>query len=154
MVGAPVPRPVSSRQPALLQDITRSVVDQVVRGMELHIAGKASEMHLRLEPETLGEIGLRVRMDEGRLQAQIDVSHPSVKAALEGSLPQLREALAAEGIYVERLDVLAQGESYSREAADGQGGRGRRRAEKDTPEQEKGYENSRQLGYNTIELVM
>lgn len=149
-----VPRPAGVKTPFLSPELSRSVLGQIARGMELQIAGKVAELHLRLEPETLGKVGLRVRMEEGRLQAQIDVSQPAVKAALESHLPQLRQALTSQGINVDRLDVFTRGESFSREAAGGHQGKGRHRPEQDVQGQDTGYEATRSLGYNTIELVM
>jgi flagellar hook-length control protein FliK len=146
-------KPAAFRIPLLPQELSSAVIDQVIRGMELNINGKSAEFHIRLEPESLGEVGLRVRVDEGRMQAQIDVSQPAVKAALESHLPQLRQVLASQGIDVDRIDVFTQGD-FSRDTPDGNEWKSRRRGAREADEHENGSESARQLGYNTIELIM
>jgi flagellar hook-length control protein FliK len=113
-------------------------------------------MRLRLEPESLGDLALRVRVEDGKMQARIEVSQPAVKAVIEGNLPQLRQALASQGIQMDRIDISTQDRSLSRGNSEGSGGRERRRTAKEAgaPLQETSVQNVRMLGYNTIELIM
>jgi flagellar hook-length control protein FliK len=141
---------------SLLPEQKASVVGQVVKEIALQVHGQVSEMRMRLEPDTLGEVVLKVRMENGNMNAQIDVQQSSVKAVLDSSLPQLRQVLAEHGIDVQRLDVSCNGDSSSRESGRGEGerkkGYGHRRGEgMDAIEQ---YQTGRLLGYNTLEVVM
>ncbi|HSQ76419.1 MAG TPA: flagellar hook-length control protein FliK, partial [Bacteroidota bacterium] len=137
-------------------ETAQSVANQVIRGFTLQMGGDRSELHVKLEPESLGEVVLHVRMEDGKMQAQIDVSQAGVKAALENALPQLRLSLNERGIDVQRLDVSFGGD---RQADASGGGRGegyarhgfRESAEVEALEQ---YATGRRLGYNTLELVM
>jgi len=107
-----------------------------------------------LKPETLGELALKVKLENGSMSAQIDVSHASVKATLESHLPDLRAALQSRGIDVRTIDVYTQtnsssdsgGQTSSRSPSNG-----RRRNASDIVER---YQRSRQMGYNTIEIVI
>jgi flagellar hook-length control protein FliK len=91
------------------------------------------------------------------VQAQIDVSQPAVRVALENNVPQLRQSLADHGIEVHRIDVCASGSSMSQESNEGHGHRprkrdgGRHQGPLDGVEQ---YRGARMMGYNTIEMVM
>lgn len=144
-------------QSALPPETTRSVISQVVKEAAMQVRGETSEMRIRLVPASLGEVTLNVRMEGGQMNAQIDVSHAGVKAALESNMGQLREALSSRGIDVQRLDVYHNDQSMTRNAGGDQGDRYRRQGGKrhsyatDAIEQ---YDTGRLLGYNTMEVVM
>jgi flagellar hook-length control protein FliK len=141
----------------LADELSRSMLDQVVKHVALQVRGGRSEMRIRLDPPSLGEMQVTVRVDEGRVQAQIDVSQPAVRVALETNLPQLRQILADRGIEVHRIDVCASDSSMSQESNEGRGYRprkrdgGRHQGPLDGVEQ---YRGARMMGYNTIEMVM
>ena len=113
-------------------------------------------MRIKLVPASLGEVTLNVRMEGGQMQAQIDVSHAAVKAALDINIGQLREALSSHGIDVQRLDVNFGGQSMARDSAGDRNDRSRRQDGRhqfavDAIDQ---YDTGRLLGYNTMEVVM
>jgi hypothetical protein len=150
--GAPVPEFSRTLPP----DTARDVVDQVVKGLALKVQGENSEVRIRLEPESLGEVVVSMRMENGKLQAQIDVSQAGVKGVLESNLGQLRQSLSTRGIEVQRLDVVFSGGSGARGSEGGQGERqrrygGRQPLAADAVEQ---YQTGRLMGYNTMEMVM
>jgi hypothetical protein len=148
------------RTPELFQtlppDTARDVVDQVVKGLALKVQGGLSEVRIRLEPESLGEVVVNMRMENGKLQAQIDVSQAGVKGVLDGNLGQLRQSLSARGIEVQRLDVVFSGGSGARGSEGGQGERQRRYGSRQplAAEAVEQYQTGRLLGYNTMEMVM
>jgi len=137
-------------------DTARDVVDQVVKGLALKVQGDNSEVRIRLEPESLGEVVVSMRMENGKLQAQIDVSQAGVKGVLEGNLGQLRQALNTRGIEVQRLDVVFSGGSGARGSEGGQGERQRRYGGRQTlgADAVEQYQTGRLMGYNTMEMVM
>jgi flagellar hook-length control protein FliK len=141
----------------LTEELSRTMFDQVVKHVALQVKGEMSEMKIRLDPPSLGEMQVTIRVDEGRMHAQIDVSQPTVRVALETGVPQLRQTLADQGIEVHRIEVCASGSSMSRESGEGHGHRprkregGRSQGALDGVEQ---YRGVRMMGYNTIEMVM
>jgi flagellar hook-length control protein FliK len=142
---------------SLPPETAKSVMDQVVKGAALQVRGDTSEMHIKLIPESLGEVTISVRMEGGQMQAQIDVSHAAVKAALESNMPQLREALNSHGIDVQRLDVCQYGQSMAGDAGGNQSNRSKRqntRHQSYATEAIEQFDTGRLLGYNTIEVVM
>ncbi|MCC6395761.1 MAG: flagellar hook-length control protein FliK [Bacteroidetes bacterium] len=149
-----------SRIPAMFAPLppetAQSVMEQVTKVFALQVNGENSELRIKLEPESLGEVVLHVRMESGKMQAQIDVNQAGVKAALENNLPQLRLALHQRGIDVQRLDVSYGGERLATDSGGGNADRQphhgfRRNAGADAVEQ---YTTGRLLGYNTMEMVM
>jgi flagellar hook-length control protein FliK len=99
---------------------------------------------------------VHVKMESGKMQAQIDVSQAGVKSALEIQLPQIRQSLSERGIEVQRLDVSFGGDHPAKESGGGQGDRRQRQGSKhayvvDTVEQ---FDTGRTMGYNTMEMVM
>ena len=90
------------------------------------------------------------------MQAQISVSQQVVKTALEAHMPQLRLALQEHGIDIQRIDVVVPEQSLHRDGTGpggDQSGRkgGRRSFSGDDPES---YQGVKDMGYNTIELIM
>ncbi len=141
---------------SLPPETAKSVADQVVKGMALQVNGENSEVRIRLVPESLGEVSVHVKMEGGKMQAQIDVSQAGVKSALEVQLPQIRQSLSERGIDVQRLDVSFGGDHPAKESGGGQGDRRQRQGSKhaymvDTVEQ---FDTGRTMGYNTMEMVM
>lgn len=152
---------VPSRLPgfgtSLPPETARNVIDQVVKEAALQIRGETSEMRIKLDPASLGEGTLTVRMEGRQMQAQIDVSNAAVKAVLESNMGQLRDALGSRGIDVQRLDVYHSGQSLARDTGGDQGERYRRQGGKHHSSATDAivqYDTGRLLGYNTMEVVM
>ncbi len=141
---------------SLPAESARNVVDQVVKEAALQVRGETSEIRIKLVPATLGEVTINVRMDHGQMQAQIDVSHAGVKAALDNNMGQLRDALSSRGIDVQQLDVHFGGQSTAHDAAGDQSDRYRRQGGKrhGTVDAIDQFDTGRMLGYNTMEVVM
>ena len=53
---------------------------------------------LRLSPEHLGPLDIRISMKEGEASVYFGASNPDTRSALEQSLPRLRELFAASGL--------------------------------------------------------
>jgi flagellar hook-length control protein FliK len=143
------------KQATLPPELLQSVPDQVAREISLKLLDKVSEMKLVLKPESLGEVSINVRMEEGAMVARINVNQNQVRSALEANLPQLRDALTSRGIQVDRIDVLTSSNSSSRESQsqsrDKSRGSSKRRADVEGVE---AYESTRFLGYNTVEYLI
>ncbi len=137
----------------LPESFARDFVVRVADELRLHIAGRMSEVRVRLKPEHLGEVSLKVTMQEGELAARLDVSVPAVKAALDAQLPQLREALASQGIEIRRFDVVAdeQRNAHREQQRFQHQPQSGRQTDVDVTET---YAAMRDLGYNTVEYII
>ncbi|MEO8444761.1 MAG: flagellar hook-length control protein FliK [Gammaproteobacteria bacterium] len=76
---------------------------------------------LKLHPESLGELDVEIRIDDGRAQVWFGTSTSQARDAIEGSLPRLRELFADQGLQLTRTQV----DTGSSQA--GQGGFGEQR---------------------------
>lgn len=147
----------SSLSLPLPPQMARDIIDQVIKGMSFKVDQTTQEMRVALKPESLGSIVLQVRMEDGHMQARIDVSQPAVKVALEAQINTLRQALQDFGIDVRQLDVFSSSQSST--VADGDGsqrGKFQQRSQRQvgTDDTEDTMPTSRTLGYNTLEIIM
>ena len=112
--AAPIPAPVLS-QPA---DPTTGYDD----GFSGHVAWLAGQRighaEIRVVPEHLGAIDIRLQMDGSNVRAEFHSSQPEVRQALEASLPRLREMLGQHGMQLAHAGV-GQGQGGQRQSGDG-----------------------------------
>jgi len=145
----------SVQHPAIPEDFARNLVVKVSDELRAHIEGKSSEVRVMMKPESLGELSLRVTMENGKLAATMDVSQSAVRNALEAQLPQLREALASHGIDIQRFDIISTGETHSQQSKGGQPSHKHTRSKKHgLSEVEENIDATRFLGYNTVEYIV
>lgn len=64
-----------------------------------------SEAKISLYPEHLGQVDIKITMQNGHMVAQFVTEHVFAKESLEGQMSQLRSALQAQGIQVNKLEV-------------------------------------------------
>ena len=60
---------------------------------------------IRLNPEHVGPIDVRVQLDGDRVSAEFHSAHAEVRQAIEASLPRLREMLGQHGLQLGQADV-------------------------------------------------
>ncbi|WP_227368231.1 flagellar hook-length control protein FliK [Halomonas sp. M20] len=65
--------------------------------VSMHQRGN-QRVELYLHPADLGPVSISLKMDDQLAQAQFTSANPHVRAAIEQAIPQLREALAENGI--------------------------------------------------------
>jgi flagellar hook-length control protein FliK len=100
MIGTQV-----SRDSAIDRDVEssrawRPNVERLADDIVSHARLGRKEAVLQLDPPELGKIKIDLRVEDGKLHAQIIAEGPDSKKLLEAHLPELRQALAAG-----RLDV-------------------------------------------------
>ncbi|MFP1682517.1 flagellar hook-length control protein FliK [Alloalcanivorax sp. C16-1] len=103
--------PVAS--PGWGQELSQQVVSVARRG-EQH-------MELHLNPRDLGPMSVSLKVDDQGAQAHFFSAHAAVRGALEQALPQLREALAQQGIALGDAQVGDQPRQFAGGDANGQG---------------------------------
>ena len=76
---------------------------------------QTAELHLH--PQDLGSIQISLKLDSDQAQLSMVSNHSQVRAALEAAMPQLRTALAENGISLGQADVSSdafqQGQSFA-----------------------------------------
>ncbi|MCE8013484.1 flagellar hook-length control protein FliK [Billgrantia desiderata] len=88
--------------------------------------GGEQQVEMRLNPAELGPLSVTLKMTEQGAQAQFLASHAQVRQVLEQAIPQLREALAEQGITLGETSVGEQRRHDAQAFAnqDGRQGRG------------------------------
>lgn len=96
-----------------------AVVRQVADRIELLAAAPRDGVTVRLEPRDLGSITMVVKSQGDEVDAHIVASNEGVRAALDGSRVQLREALESRGLNLGTMTVgqEAAHQSSERDAA-------------------------------------
>ncbi|MDD2557214.1 MAG: flagellar hook-length control protein FliK [Desulfuromonadaceae bacterium] len=81
------------------------VVDQTIQHLNLHSRGDSSVVTVRLHPEELGELNIRMVMEGDKLKLQIQAQNQQVREVLEQNFPRLRTAMEDQGVTVEDFQV-------------------------------------------------
>jgi flagellar hook-length control protein FliK len=91
--------PVGGVKPAV-----EPVLDQVMSGvLTSHRGGQ--EVRLRLNPPELGALLIDVAVKDGVVTARLETTQAGTQQLLSDNLSQLRDALAQQGLVVEKIDV-------------------------------------------------
>ena len=66
---------------------------------------KIGHAHIRISPDDMGTIEVRLQMDGDKVHASFSSPHVDVRHALESTLPRLRELLGEQGFQLAHADV-------------------------------------------------
>lgn len=66
---------------------------------------RVGHAEIRLNPEHVGPIEVRVQLDGTRVNAEFHSAHADVRQAIEASVPRLREMLGQQGLQLGHADV-------------------------------------------------
>jgi flagellar hook-length control protein FliK len=113
----------AAQQPAAQEvaEHREAITEQVVRSARFNLARGTTRFELRLEPPTLGRLGVVLDLKEGALSVSFRVENDAVRELLQSSMPQLRASLSAQGISVEGLDVHSSGHQAGEQQGAGRG---------------------------------
>ena len=82
---------------------------------------KFGHAEIRITPDHLGAIDVRLQLDGNRVNAEFHSAQPDVRHALESSLPRLRDMLGQQGLQLGQADV-GQRQAQQQGASNGQAG--------------------------------
>lgn len=86
-------------------EVVRQIVDQAKL---IRTDGSASEMVIRLKPEHLGELTMRISVAaNGAVNASFHTDNPQTRGLIESSMIQLKQELSAQGIKVDNVNVYS-----------------------------------------------
>lgn len=89
----------------------QKVLAQMGRGLAAALKREGGVVTLRLRPETLGELKIKIELSQGRVNAVFRADNESARQLLESSLDALKSSLEAKGLRVDRLFVEPPDES-------------------------------------------
>ena len=80
--------------------------EKIVSTARLTTAGTMSELTMKLEPDHLGMMRVKISVDENNvMNARVQVESSEARSLIENNLHRLRESLAEQGIKVEKFSV-------------------------------------------------
>jgi hypothetical protein len=82
-----------------------AVIDQILRGMAIRTTDGQSEVRLRLVPEQLGDVSVKLVVSAGSVDASITAHTPDAQNALAGAQTQLAKSLAEAGLKLASFNV-------------------------------------------------
>lgn len=83
----------------------RVFADQVGRGLARALQNGDGSVTLRLKPQHLGQLSVRVEVRESQVTATFEARTTEAQRLLEGSRDALRQQLESRGLTVERIEV-------------------------------------------------
>ncbi|OGO78888.1 MAG: hypothetical protein A2Y23_03050 [Clostridiales bacterium GWB2_37_7] len=81
------------------------IMNQVIKKVDILVQGAYQEMIMKLEPESLGKLNLKLVVENGLITAKFIAESQQVKEVLESSFNQLKDALQEKGVSVQSLSV-------------------------------------------------
>lgn len=97
--------PLDIRQPQAPQRLADSVVWHLDQGLQ--------EVHIRLNPEELGPLEVKLRTDGEKVAVRFDMADASVRDVVQTSLPNLASLLSARGLMLDQAQVFSQGQGQT-----------------------------------------
>lgn len=122
--------------PVPVQQFAQEMTGFITGKLEIVQKGGVAEATISLFPENLGQVDVKITMQNGHLVAQFMTEHAGAKDMLEQQMNQLRAALQSQGLQVEKLEVTqnntplnSQWGQEGRQPGSGSGQQGRRSKE-------------------------
>lgn len=127
-------------QPVPVEQFAKEMTNLVVNKLEFVKLQGFTEARISLNPEHLGQVDIKITMQNGQLIAQFMTRNSDARELLDQQMSQLRSALQGQGLQVEKLEVTQSSQSSSsqlyqdgRQPGSGQQDSNRRSREKDVP---------------------
>jgi len=108
---APPAPPQTMPQPQHVD--ANAVVDQILRGMAIRTTDGQSEVRLRLVPEQLGDVSIKLVVSGGSVDASITAHTADAQSALAGAQTQLAKSLADAGLKLQSFSVGLAGGGFA-----------------------------------------
>lgn len=115
--GAPIPAPGTSNAAATvyvpIQDFAEQMDKFLVKQFLLSHGNGTAEAKISLRPEHLGQVDIRIMIQNGLLTAQFVTENGAARELLENQMSQLRTALQGQGLQVDKMEVVQESSSAS-----------------------------------------
>lgn len=99
--------PTASQLTADVPEDPHNIAGQIVEQARMINRVNNSEMIVKLKPEHLGELTLKVTVENGAVSASFHSNNSEVRTIIEASLTQLKQELSTQGLKVENVGVYA-----------------------------------------------
>lgn len=117
----PTPRDVSGEAEATRQlPSPQEIVDQLVERVRIGRQAGVDEMHIQLKPDWLGEVKVKIAVENGQVVAHFTAESQTVKSLLESGMSLLRENLENQGFALAEFTVdVSTGQAFADSAGFG-----------------------------------
>ncbi|WP_136524420.1 flagellar hook-length control protein FliK [Geomonas ferrireducens] len=105
--------PVEAKQAQARSLLHESILAQVKEGVVTHDGKGNGQMSIRLNPGELGELKIQVRMENNRLNVEVQADNRMVKDLLLGNLDSLKEALSGKNLTMDGFNVSTGGGGFN-----------------------------------------
>lgn len=100
---------------------SQDIMNQILDYMKIQLKPDMNQLEMQLHPESLGTLHIQITSKGNEVTAQFHVQNEAVKAAIEGQIVELKEALREQGIKVEAVEVNVQSNAFESALWQGQG---------------------------------
>lgn len=90
-----------------------TIIEQIVQKLMFLKFNERSEIRIKLQPEILGDLRIKVTVENGVLSAKLVTASHIVKEGIEAGLAQLKQNLSSQGLEVHNLSVSVSGDEHS-----------------------------------------
>ncbi|WP_379151333.1 flagellar hook-length control protein FliK [Paenibacillus sp. sgz5001063] len=111
-------------QPVPVHRFAQEMSSFITGKLEIIKKGGVAEASITLFPENLGQVDVKITMQNGHLVAQFSTLNSGTKDILEQQMSQLRSALQSQGLQVEKLEVTQNNTPLQSQYSGSQQGRG------------------------------
>ncbi len=82
-----------------------NILEQILDKAKVVIKDKSSEMEIKLKPEFLGKLSIKLAVEKGVLTAKATVDNHEIKQLIETNMNQLKDSLNEQGLDIGAFDV-------------------------------------------------
>lgn len=100
---------------------SQDIMNQILDYMKIQLKPEMNHLEMQLHPENLGTLHIQITSRGNEVTAQFHVQSEAVRAAIEGQIVELKEALKEQGIKVEAVEVNVQSNAFESALWQGQG---------------------------------
>jgi flagellar hook-length control protein FliK len=113
VTAAAPPAPAATLPQSQANADANAIVDQLLRGVSLRTSDGSSEVRLRLVPENLGDVSVKLVVTGGSVDASITAHTADAQNALAGGQAQLARTLADAGLKLQSFTVGLAGGGFA-----------------------------------------
>lgn len=83
----------------------KDLINQIVQKIKLDFQSHKNEIRIKLKPEILGEMTMKIEVEKGSIVVRIMVENQRTKEIIEGNIIQLREEIKDTGLEIKTFEV-------------------------------------------------
>ena len=97
-----LPKEVQAHVPVQNREM---VFEQILKDVS-SITHTPNTLEIKLSPEHLGKVEIKIGLEDGKMNARIDVQNTDVKQIVESNIARMRETLHANGVTLDSINVF------------------------------------------------